>query len=122
MAKKKTLGIEAKAPSDNHVILELMQYNEQDYAMHADIPVDELLTQFLAGKVNWINIDGLHDKSIVLKLGKHFNLHPLLINDILRDHQPKAEEFDDYIFFTMKMLYSIKENIIDYEQLSLVMG
>ena len=122
MAKQKTLGIEAKAPSDNHVILELIQYNSKEYAMQADLPVDELLTQTKSNHVNWINIDGLHDKSIVLKLGKHFSLHSLLIDDILSDHQPKAEEFDDYLFFTMKMLYSIKENKIDYEQISFVLG
>ncbi len=122
MAKQKTLGIEAKAPSDNHVILELIQYNSKEYAMQADLPVDELLTQTKSNHVNWINVDGLHDKSIVLKLGKHFSLHSLLIDDILSDHQPKAEEFDDYLFFTMKMLYSIKENKIDYEQISFVLG
>ena len=122
MAKQKTLGIAAKAPSDNHVILELIQYNSKEYAMQADIPVDELLTQIKSNHVNWINVDGLHDKSIVLELGKHFSLHSLLIDDILSDHQPKAEEFDDYLFFTMKMLYSIKENKIDYEQISFVLG
>ena len=122
MAKHKTLGIEAKAPSDNHVILELIQYNDKEYAMQADIPVDELLTQIKTHQVNWINVDGLHDKSIVLKLGKHFSLHSLLIDDILSDHQPKAEEFDNYLFFTMKMLYSIKDNKIDYEQISFVLG
>lgn len=122
MAKQKTLGIESKAPSDNHVILELIQYNETEYAMQADLPVDELLTQFKPGFINWINIDGLHDKSIVLKLGKHFKLHSLLIEDILSDHQPKAEEFDDYLFFTMKMLYGIKDGKIEYEQISFVLG
>jgi len=122
MAKQKTLGIAAKAPSDNHVILELIQYNSKEYAMQADIPVNELLTQIKSNHVNWINVDGLHDKSIVLELGKHFSLHSLLIDDILSDHQPKAEEFDDYLFFTMKMLYSIKQNEIDYEQISFVLG
>lgn len=122
MAKQKTLGIATKAPSDNHVILELIQYNSKEYAMQADIPVHELVTQIKSNHVNWINVDGLHDKSIVLELGKHFSLHSLLIDDILSDHQPKAEEFDDYLFFTMKMLYSIKQNEIDYEQISFVLG
>ncbi len=122
MAKQKTLGIEAKAPSDNHVILELIQYTEHEYGMQADIPIDELLTQFKSGQVNWINIDGLHDKSIVLKLGEHFSLHTLLIEDILSDHAPKAEEFDDHLFFTLKMLYRIQNNKIDYEQISFVLG
>ena len=122
MAKQKTLGMETKAPSDNHVILELIQYTENEYGMQADTPVDELLMQFKGAQVNWINVDGLHDKSIVLKLGEHFSLHPLLIDDILSDHTPKAEEFDDHLFFTLKMLYSIQNNKIDYEQISFVLG
>ncbi len=122
MAKKRTVGIEAKPPSESQVILELIQYNEADYAMQADIPVDELLSHFKAGMINWINVDGLHDKSMIIKLGKYFNLHYLLIDDILSDHQPKAEEFDDHLFFTMKMLYSIKDTRIEYEQISFVLG
>lgn len=122
MAKQKTTGIEAKAPSDNQVILELIQYNDKEYEMQADIPVDELLTQLKPRLVNWVNVDGLHDRPIVQKLGKHFNLHPLLIEDVLSDHQPKAEEFDDYLFFTMKMLYRIQEKKIEYEQISFVLG
>ena len=122
MAKKKTIGIDAKAPSDNHVILELIQYNEKDYSMQADIPVDELLSQFKPGQVNWINVDGLHDRSIVAKLGEHFCLHQLLVEDIISDHTPKAEEFDDHLFFTMKMLHSISGGKIEYEQVSFVLG
>jgi magnesium transporter len=122
MARIKTLGINAKAPSDNEIILELIQYNEQDYGMQADIPVDELLKQLKPGHVNWINVDGLHDKTIINSLGEHFALHPLLIEDLTSDQQPKAEEFDDYVFFTMKMLHSIKEGKIKYEQISFVLG
>ena len=119
---KKTLSFETNIPSDEHIILELIQYNEKEYAMQADIPVDELITQFKKDHVNWINVDGLHEKSIVIKLGKHFNLHSLLIEDILSDHQPKAEEFDEHLFFTMKMLHSIQDGKIDYEQISFVLG
>ncbi|MBY0434875.1 MAG: magnesium/cobalt transporter CorA [Cyclobacteriaceae bacterium] len=122
MAKQKTTGIEAKPPSDNHVILELIQYDDKDYGMQADVPVDEILAQFKPGHVNWINVDGLHDKEIIQKLGDHFCLHALLIDDITSDHQPKAEEFEDYLFFTMKMLHSIKDFTIDYEQISFVLG
>jgi magnesium transporter len=45
-----------------------------------------------------------------------------LIDDVLSDQRPKAEEFDDYLFFTLKMLYKIEDNSIDYEQISFVLG
>jgi magnesium transporter len=123
MAKQKSLGIPVvAASSEGQVILELIQYNDLDFSMRDNLPVDQLLKEINPDYVNWINVDGLHDQSIVLKLGQHFALHSLLIEDILSDHQPKAEEFDDYLFFTMKMLHSIKDNKIDYEQISFVLG
>ncbi|MBS1543925.1 MAG: magnesium/cobalt transporter CorA [Bacteroidetes bacterium] len=122
MSSPKTQGIDSRPPSDNHVILELIQYNEKDYAMLADVPVEEILNGLKPDQVNWINVDGLHDRHIIRKLGQHFKLHPLLINDILSDHQPKAEEFEEHLFFTLKMLYKIRNGKIEYEQISFVLG
>lgn len=122
MSSPKTQGIDSRPPSDNHVILELIQYNEKDYAMLADVPVEEILNSLKPDQVNWINVDGLHDRHIIRKLGQHFKLHPLLINDILSDHQPKAEEFEEHLFFTLKMLYKIRNGKIEYEQISFVLG
>lgn len=73
-------------------------------------------------KVNWINVDVLSDVSIIEALQSHFNLHALIVEDIMNDQRPKAEEFDDYVFFTLKMLYRIQGNEIDYEQISFVLG
>ncbi len=74
--------------------------------------------------VTWINIDGLHEIEIIEKLGKTFNLHPLLLEDILNTGQrPKIEDFEDHIFVVLKMLYFDEEQYeIISEQLSLIMG
>lgn len=123
MARKKKLTSPAMPrPSDSKVILELIQYNEKEYAKYEDLPVTELIGQIKTNQVNWLNVDCLHEKSIVQKIGEHFCLHTLLIEDITSDHQPKAEEYDDYLFFTLKMLYRIREGNIEYEQISFVLG
>jgi magnesium transporter len=123
VARKKGLHSPAMPrPSESRVILELIQYNEKEYAKYEDLPVGELVGQIKTNLVNWLNVDGLHEKSIVQKIGEHFCLHSLLIEDITSDHQPKAEEYDDYLFFTLKMLYRIEEGKIDYEQISFVLG
>jgi magnesium transporter len=110
-------------PSENHIILELIQYNDKIYEKNDDLPISELLTLYKPGHVNWINLDGLHDRTIIQKIGEHFQLHSLLIEDINSDNQPKVEEYKDYLFFTLKMLYRIEApNIIDYEQISFVLG
>lgn len=116
----------SKSPESSYVkgnvILELIQYNEREYAMQAGLPVDELLSHLRDDAINWVNVDGLEDKEIMQKVGDHFKLHSLLLEDIVSDHQPKTEEFEDYLFFTMKMLHSISHDKINYEQISFVLG
>ena len=74
--------------------------------------------------VTWINIDGIQRIDVIEKIGKHFNLHPLALEDIVNTGQrPKMEDFVDYIFVVLKMLYyDEKERETKAEQLSLVLG
>ena len=78
--------------------------------------------------VKWINIDGLYRKDIIESVGKNFNIHPLLLEDIMDTHQrPKIENYDEYVFIVLKMIYyeeEVKgeEEEIVIEQVSLVLG
>lgn len=70
--------------------------------------------------VTWINIDGLEDITLYEKLGKEFGIHPLIMEDILNTHQrPKIEEFENYAYIVLKMIYYSKNDIV-VEQLSLI--
>ncbi len=104
------------------VILELIAYNKTEYDKFDNLAIDDLLQKIYPDRVNWINLDGLEDKQTIKAIQEHFNLHALLIDDVLDDQRPKAEEYDDYLFFTLKMLYSIKQGAIEYEQISFVLG
>jgi len=109
-------------PAGSHNILELIRYDRHSYVRYDDMSVDDLCAQVQPGKVNWINVDGLHDTAIIQRLQTHFNLHNLLIDDVLDDQRPKSEEYDEYLFFTLKMLHRIEGSRIDYEQISFVLG
>jgi len=112
---------EPVAPTQK-IILELIRYDRETYVRYDDMSIDDLCAQVQAGKVNWVNVDGLKDDAIIQRLQVHFNLHSLLIDDVLDDQRPKAEEYDDYLFFTLKMLHRIEGSRIDYEQVSFVLG
>jgi magnesium transporter len=103
-------------------ILELISYNRELYDKYTATSVDTIFTNIKKDRVNWINVDGLNNQDIIEKIQSHFCLHSLLIDDVLSDQRPKAEEFDDYLFFTLKMLYRIEGTAIDYEQISFVLG
>ena len=74
--------------------------------------------------ITWINIDGIHEVQIIEKIGKHFNIHPLILEDILNTGQrPKMEDFEDYIFLVVKMFYyDERDSEIKMEQVSLILG
>ena len=107
-----------------NIRLRVIDYNE------ARLKEDELKniadgTEFKRTKtVTWINIDGLHDLSLMKDIGKTFDLHPLLLEDILNTGQrPKLEEFDNCLFIVLKMLrYDKEKQVILAEQLSVVLG
>ncbi len=74
--------------------------------------------------VTWINIDGLHDVTVIEKIGQHFGMHPLVMEDIANTGQrPKLEINDNYIFLVLKMLYlDDSNNDIISEQFSFIFG
>jgi magnesium transporter len=114
--------VESVQPQSTKIILELIQYSPEEYEKHDDLKCDALLAKLKPDHVNWINLDGLEDRVTLKKLGKHFDMHSLLIEDITSESQPKVEEFDNYLFVTMKMLYRIDVGKILYEQMSFVLG
>ncbi len=74
--------------------------------------------------VTWLNINGLHDTEIIKDVGQAFDMHPLVMEDILNTGQrPKIEEFEHYIFIVLKMIrYDGNSGMIINEQLSMVLG
>ena len=73
--------------------------------------------------VTWINIDGLHDPDVIGKLGGHFGLHPLVLEDILNTTQrPKMEDLGEAIYVVLKMTETGPDCEIVTEQLSLIFG
>jgi magnesium transporter len=72
----------------------------------------------------WINVHGVHDAKLIKQVGDLFQLHPLVIEDILNTQQrPKIDEFDEYIFLETRLFYYHKETMsTSSEQISLVLG
>ena len=54
--------------------------------------------------ITWINIDGLHEVNTIEKIGSHFAMHPLIMEDIANTGQrPKLETSEDYLFLVLKI-------------------
>ncbi len=106
------------------VIIELIDYSESSYEVKSIENIEDCAVYKDKPSVTWINIEGIHDTSIIEKTGKIFGIHPLLLEDILNTNQrPKAEDFEDYLFFTLKMLhFDEAKKEIGFEQVSFILG
>jgi Mg2+ and Co2+ transporters len=51
----------------------------------------------------WLNIHGLHDTAMMADIGQAFQLHPLVMEDILNTNQrPKLDSYPDYLFLVTR--------------------
>jgi len=104
--------------------IELIDYDAKKYnlkkldSVEAAFPFKETPT------VSWLNMIGLHDTGMIQKLGSHFGIHSLVLEDILNTEQrPKIEIHDNYLFISLKMLtYDSVQKEIQNEQISLILG
>ena len=101
-------------------VVTLIEYGPDCLEERTHAGCEELLPHLNNDLVTWINIDGFGDLSVLRTLGERFNLHPLALEDVLDTNQrPKVEQYDDYLFIVVKMLYLDKENEIGAEQVSM---
>jgi magnesium transporter len=106
------------------VKLSVMGYDEKQFQEKEVNTVEDGIFKEKTSKVTWLNIDGVHQPEIIEQVGKHFGLHPLVLEDIANTGQrPKMEDFDDYIFVVLRMLrFDEKENETKTEQISIILG
>jgi magnesium transporter len=72
----------------------------------------------------WINIYGLHDVELIRQAGRLFQIHPLILQDVIdTDQRPNFLDMGDWIFLLVKMLrFNKAGDAIISEQLGLVLG
>lgn len=85
--------------------LTLIHYTEQEVIQQPIHSIEEILPFKNLPGITWVHIEGLHDVALMDTLGLHFNIHSLVLEDILNTHQrPKLEDHDDYLFIVLKAL------------------
>jgi magnesium transporter len=100
-----------------------------DYAADRDVHerevqhVRDCLTPLPAGATRWINVDGVHDAAQIEALGRHFGLHPLLLEDVVTVAQrSKVEAYGDVTYLVVRMLRMNEgSEQIESEQVSIVL-
>lgn len=109
---------------NNPVRMRIIDYSETAFSEKEIARPEECFPLKETPTVSWINVDGLQNVTIIEKIGKHFAIHPLVLEDIVHVSQrPKCEDFDSYLFIVIKMLsYDDEERHLQTEQVSFIVG
>ncbi|RJQ67033.1 MAG: magnesium and cobalt transport protein CorA [Desulfobacteraceae bacterium] len=110
----------------DRVRLSVIDYDENNIAERTVQTLDEALAFCDSPRTTWLNVDGIHDTEIIARIGRHFNIHPLTLEDILHtDQRPKLEDFGHYLYIVLQMLRYLPEEPdngqVISEQVSLIL-
>lgn len=108
----------------DEVKIRVFNYSETEFQEKSLKNIEECFPFKDKPGFTWININGIHDTQIIEKIGKHFGVHSLVLEDIMNTEQrPKIEDFGDYMYIVLKMLYynELKAEV-ESEQVSIVLG
>jgi len=132
-SSQKGSGLSDLPPTTQHPVADrcgnkpritIIDYDESHYQELEVKTVEECFVFKGRPSVTWINIDCLHQVGVLDKLGDCYGFHPLVLEDILTDQRPKVEDYDDYLFIVLKMLYYIdgEDKTLSADQVSIILG
>ncbi len=110
--------------TSNKVKITVFDYDAGHFTETVVDDVEQCFTYKDKPTVTWINVDGLTRMDILEKLSHCYQLHHLVLEDILNINQrPKAEDFESYFYIVSKMvsMEEIKDEVNE-EQVSILLG
>ncbi|MBW4423994.1 MAG: magnesium/cobalt transporter CorA [Nostoc desertorum CM1-VF14] len=116
-----TIFIDADAPPP---IILLIDYNQTNFIREQIATPEECVPYLEMESTSWVDVQGLGSQDILQRLGNIFELHPLVLEDIVNvPERPKTEDYEDQLLFISRMVVP-KEIICGFysEQVSLVLG
>lgn len=96
----------SSSPPREDVSISVFTYNQQEYREQIVASVGDITVPKDGNKVAWVNIDGISRVDILRDVGKRFEVHDLVLEDILNvEQRPKIEDHHNYLFVVIKMIY-----------------
>lgn len=105
------------------VRISVTTYDETHVRVTEDVQPEDL-PRFGGRGTVWITVQGLHEVDKIAAIGAHFQLHPLVLEDILHTTQrPKMEDLGDHLFVVFRILHQEDDSAeISSEQVSVIVG
>lgn len=107
---------EARAP-----VVDVLAFTAEEFVEHTNVDIETISEIRRRHAVTWVNVTGLGDADLLVRIAATFGLHQLALEDVLNVHQrPKVEEFDDHLFIIARMIASPEST--ETEQVSIFLG
>lgn len=102
----------------------LMDYNPTDLVEKRIINPEECSDYLRTQSVSWVDVQGLGNLDVIHRLGQTFDLHPLILEDVVNmAERPKIEDYEEQLVIIARMVVPNTNNRSFYsEQVSLVLG
>jgi magnesium transporter len=99
-------------------------FNSDELIVNQSIDASDIDAHVEDTRILWLDVKGLKQIDAVEMIGRKFNLHPLVLEDILNSAQrPKIEDYNDYLFIVIKSLrYDDVDFVTETEQISFILG
>jgi len=106
----------------DEITLRIIDYDSNNLEESAISKVQEALELQEKKSITWLNVDGLHNVSIMEEISKGFNLDSLILAEVMNTGtRPKVTEYQNCVFLSIKMLQQDSETgLISVENLSLI--
>jgi len=116
-----TIPVERKEAAE--IKVHVYDYNLETIQVHDFNEINQCKVFKDNNHVSWINIDGIR-KADIENICNCYNVHQLIVEDILSIGQrPKMDEMDNILFCLLNMLYfNEKTGDVETEQISIVLG
>lgn len=103
--------------------IRLIQYDEEKVYINEELDYNDIINSIKDDTLNWIHFFTLDQKEAIEKIGGHFNIHELLLEDTLNvEHLPKVEFSESHIFFTLKILGFDSDGNLEEEHVNFIFG
>jgi len=107
----------------DNILLRLIDFDATNMEEISIEDVKDVLKYQDKDSVTWLNIDGLHNKEVMLEIAKGFHLDKVILSDVMNTGgRPKLEEHANSLFISIKMIQIDKDtNEFNVENLTLIL-
>ncbi len=105
------------------VLIQVTHYDTEGVQEASVDNISELAKYAHKNGVSWLNVDGLHNETLLKEISELFAIPADILSDVLEpSSRPQVEDFDKGLFISLKMLeYDNSNNDLRVDNLSIIM-